>query len=269
MISARCTYDGGRFCRRFAVAARLAHSTRARPPYAAPLAPGQSAVNFEAALTDLAGLAGAGLAGGRGGGAGAADKICAAGDAPPGSPPLELGAEIAAFRAALRSVVTHGRRAPVARLLMSLAARYPVPPSTAETAVLRWLADTSLVRTESTPAAGRAGGCEAAGTRLPSFDRLLTSAASGELLCDVAGYVAGRPVSGVFRPPRTCATSLANIRRASEAMFAAAVGARVGVPHASELECEAELLRGDRVAILSWLQVGRDRGFLMISASCT
>ena len=38
---------------------------------------------------------------------------------------------------------------------------------------------------------------------------------SGELLCDIAGLL-GPPLLGVFRPPRTAATALANILKASD-----------------------------------------------------
>ena len=92
--------------------------------------------------------------------------------------------------------------------------------------------------------------------RLPTLDQIMPAIASGELLCDVAAFVSGEPICGVFRPPRTCATALSNIRKATEKLRDAA-DSGAAMPSQSEIGCEAELLHGNRAAALSWLAAAR------------
>ena len=80
--------------------------------------------------------------------------------------------------------------------------------------------------------------------------------ASGELLCAIASTVSSKPIPGVFRPPRTCATALSNIRRATLRLREASTPAS-GVPTQEEVGDEAALLRGDRTAALRWLIAAR------------
>ena len=92
--------------------------------------------------------------------------------------------------------------------------------------------------------------------RLPTLDLIMPAVASGELLCDVAAYVSGVPILGIFRPPYTCTTALANIRKATQRLRDAALGG-AAMPSHAEIGLEAELLHGDRAAALSWLLAAR------------
>ena len=92
--------------------------------------------------------------------------------------------------------------------------------------------------------------------RLPTLDLIMPAVASGELLCDVAAYVSGAPILGIFRPPYTCATALSNIRKATRRLRDAALGG-AAMPSHAEIGLEAELLHGDRAAALSWLLAAR------------
>jgi hypothetical protein len=91
---------------------------------------------------------------------------------------------------------------------------------------------------------------------LPTLDMIIPAVASGELLCDVAAYISGSPIPGVFRPPYTCATALSNIRRATQRLRDAATGGR-SMPSQDNVGDEAGLLRGDRGAAVRWLLAAR------------
>ena len=99
--------------------------------------------------------------------------------------------------------------------------------------------------------------------RLSTLDAIIPAIASGELLCDIAASVSEQPLPGVFRPPRTCATALSNIKRATMRLREAA-NAASGVPSQEEIGDANALLRGDRTATLKWLlaakRIARARG---------
>ena len=115
-----------------------------------------------------------------------------------------------------------------------------------------------------TPGRERSGsGGSGRSLRLSTLDAIIPAIASGELLCDVAASVSEQPLPGVFRPPRTCATALSNIKRATMRLREAATAAS-GVPSQEEIGDANALLRGDRTATLKWLlaakRIARARG---------
>ena len=151
---------------------------------------------------------------------------------PAGSPP---GTPRAELHSPLRSPARSPLRSP---------ARMHEPTRSHPSAHSRTAAPSSPGRPSSPP------------LRLPTLDELIPAIASGELLCDVAAYVSGSPLHGVFRPPRTCATALSNIRRATQRLREAATGG-TALPSQEEIGNEAALLHADRAAAMRWLLAAR------------
>ena len=219
-----------------------------RAPHPEPKTPSQVEANFGAALSVFAAAAEASAA-------------------------VVPHVEIAALGRALPIVIL-GERTPVWRLLAWLRVLNPcedkgrcAPADDDEQRVMQWLHAIQLVRhaTESTRDASPFGGDQSgeeesqsnrSRLRLSSLDDIVPAIATGELLCDIAAAISGTPIRGVFRPPRTCATALTNIRRATNRLREAATAAS-GVPKQEEIGNEAGLLQGDRVAALLWLMAAR------------
>lgn len=88
----------------------------------------------------------------------------------------------------------------------------------------------------------------------PTFGDILPMVCTGELLCDLAERVSAKPLCGVFRPARTRATALQNIRRASQRL--GSISTHLAFPEPGGA-WEAELVLGEREALLRFLAAAR------------
>ena len=156
-----------------------------------------------------------------------------------------------------------GERRPLWALLDALRCHGPPPPPTAaasaaaevEAEVLRWLLGAGLLRHEIAHEIAGSLGTDLPALALPTLERVMPFVCTGELLCDVAAHVSQQRVCGVFRPPRTRATALANVRKATARLQPLLAAARL-LRSTSEWSDE-RLLRGDRHAALAWLCAAR------------
>ena len=171
-------------------------------------------------------------------------------------------APLNAAERALHSIIL-GERRPLWALLDALRCHGPPPPPTAaasaaaeaEAEVLRWLLGAGLLRHEIAHEIAGSLGTDLPALALPTLVRVMPFVCTGELLCDVAAHVSQQRVCGVFRPPRTRATALANVRKATARLQPLLAAARL-LRSTSEWSDE-RLLRGDRHAALAWLCAAR------------